>query len=583
MRAFFTLLLLFGLGLGVWTGPAAAQGQAYVQIEAYPDLATTQTRVEAYAQLIPDIRAYRLASGWYAIAVGPLSQPAADQRLAQLSAQGLLPGDAYVEVRQIYAEQIFPVGAVPAPITAEPILEAQAVPETAAPDTLIDETPAEARQSEAQLDRTQRETMQIALQWFGLYNSGIDGAFGPGTRASMQAWQAGKGYEATGVLTTRQRAELLDDYRAELDALGMRIVVDGRAGIEMNMPMAMVEFDLYEFPFAQYESINDSGVRILLISQDGTSRTLGGLYEIMQTLEIVPLDGERRRDGDSFLLTGQSASLRSHTEAYLRDGQIKGFTLIWPPERDDQIARVLPMMQESFTTLPGVLDPGAISPETAEAEDLLAGLEVRMPDLRRTGFYVTQTGAVVTTSEIVAGQCTRLLIDGVYEAELVARDDALGLAVLAPVAALSPMAFADLAPNQPRRGTQVAVAGFPFEGALGAASLNIGTLEEASGLDGDTRLTRLELTTTEPSEAGGPVLDPSGRVTGMLLPQPSTGRTLPPGVAFSLSADVVREALAEAGLLAPGAAPQTETGPNLGAQALARLGSDMTVLVSCWN
>ena len=111
----------------------------------------------------------------------------------------------------------------------------------------------------------------------------------------MSQWQAAQGYDQTGVLTTRQRAELLAAYQAELDALGMQLVRDERAGIEIELPLAMVEFARYEFPFAQYEPVDGSGVQVLLISQEGNEATLGGLYEIMQTLEIVPLEGERNR------------------------------------------------------------------------------------------------------------------------------------------------------------------------------------------------------------------------------------------------------------------------------------------------
>ena len=38
-----------------------------------------------------------------------------------------------------------------------------------------------------------------------------------------------------------------------------------------------------------------SGVRVLLISQSGDQGTLFGLYDIMQTLEIVPMEGPRDR------------------------------------------------------------------------------------------------------------------------------------------------------------------------------------------------------------------------------------------------------------------------------------------------
>ena len=210
------------------------------------------------------------------------------------------------------------------------------------------------------------------------------------------------------------------------------------------------------------------------------------------------------------------------------------------------------------------------------------GLEVRTPELRRSGFFATPAGVVATTTEILAQQCTRILIDDIHEAEVAARNDALGLAILRPTTALAPMAFADFNLRAPRRGSAISVAGFPYEGALGAASLNIGALEATGGLAGEPELNRLALN-TEPGEAGGPVLDAGGQVVGMLLPQPTTGRTLPPGVAFAASADAIVAALEEAGIGRPVETAADQGAGTLGAQALARRGADMTVLVSCWN
>ena len=56
-----------------------------------------------------------------------------------------------------------------------------------------------------------------------------------------------------------------------------------------------MQFDHYEPPFVHYGERGGSGVRVLLISQPGDQSTLFGLYDILQTLEIVPLDGERER------------------------------------------------------------------------------------------------------------------------------------------------------------------------------------------------------------------------------------------------------------------------------------------------
>ncbi len=577
------LCIIVVLGSAVlMAGTAQAQvDRVWVQMEAHPDLATAEARVRAYSRVVQNVNGYSLRSGWYAIALGPYSQNDATNVLTTLRGQGLIPQDAYLSEPGIYAQQFWPIGAnnLDAPAAPVTVIEAPEVATTpTAPVEVPEETVQEARRSEGLLDRTGREELQIALQWFGHYTSGIDGAFGPGTRGAMSRWQAAMGLNESGILTTRQRGMLLGLYQGELDALGMRTVRDERAGIEIDLPLAMVEFSRYEFPFAQFDSINSSGVRVLLISQEGTRATLGGLYEIMQTLEIVPLEGDRNRSNDSFVLSGQSASLRSHTVARLEDGQIKGFTLIWTPERDAQMARVLPMLESSLASFGGTLDPGAIDPGIDQGVDLIAGLDVRRPDRSRSGFYVESNGTVLTTAEAVAS-CTRVIVDNQYEMSVAFSDPTIGIAVLRPNQSLAPSTFAGFAQIAPRLRSDVAVAGYPYEGALGAASLNFGTLEELQGLNGEETIQRLAMS-MEPSEAGAPVLDANGAVLGMVLPAPTTGRALPEGVSFALRGDQMAAMLAQAGVQLR-AAPALPT--PLSRNALARYGMDLAVLVTCWN
>jgi S1-C subfamily serine protease len=591
-RGLFALVMTAFLALALTPGSARAQQNVFIQIESHGALTTAEQRARAYAQLMPNVNAFSARTGLYAVALGPYDAAEAQALLQRLLAQGLVPRDSFVVTGAPYAAQVYPVGAnalaapaqpVPggagAPAVEQAVLPEQVpqvLPEVAPADP--DETPQQARQSEAQLDRAARDALQIALQWFGFYNSAIDGAFGPGTRNAMSAWQQDRGFDPTGILTTRQRSQLMSEYRRELAALGMETVRDERAGVQIELPMAMVQFARYNFPFAQYDAIRDSGVQVLLISQPGDRNTLFGLYEIMQTLEIVPLEGTRERQGDRFLLTGQSATLRSHTEARLVGGAVKGFTIVWPPERDDQIARVLPMMQQSFTALEGALDPGAI-PEGQENDvDMLSGLEVRRPTLVRSGFYIDAQGSVLTTVEAVNGQCGQILIDEAYEATVVYRDDALGLAVLRPRQRLAPLAFAEMAAAPGRLRADVAVAGFPFDGALGSASMAFGTLADLRGINGEETVQRLDLATAD-SEAGGPVFDITGTVLGMVLPGTMAGRALPEDVTLALRADQLRDVLAAAGVTPTTSARQTA----MSREWLARHGADMTVTVSCWN
>lgn len=559
---------------------------AWVQIEAHPSLTVARDRASAFAGRLADVNGFALGGGWYGIALGPYTRPDAERVLRVYRLQGQIPRDSYIVGSESFGQQFWPVGvdllsrgAVTAPVPEAPAPETapqtQAEPQPAPQPA--DETPGQARRSEQLLSAEERRDLQTALQAAGFYNSTIDGAFGRGTRSSMAGWQAARGYEPTGVLTTRQRQALMDEYNAPLISVGMRTVRDEDAGIALQMPMGAVKFSRYESPFAHYDPIGDQGIRVLLISQPGDRATLFGLYDIMQTLEIVPLNGPRERSGDSFTIEGRGRGIVSHTEASLKGGQIKGFTLVWPAGDEDRRQRVLAAMKASFERLDGVLDPtaGADAPQTV---DLISGLAVRKPRLSRSGFYVDAAGSVLTAAENVAN-CTRITLDHDYAARVVASDAARGLAVLRPEQALAPMTVGKLRTGAPRLQSDVAVAGYSYGGVLGAPTLTFGTVADLKGLQGETGLTRLALAPLE-GDAGGPVLDQTGAVLGVLLPAKADGQRLPEDVSFAADADTVRAMLAEAGVQM---APSDSLGTPLPPDDLSRMAMGMTVLVGCWD
>lgn len=561
----FFRVISFALFL-VWAQSLAAQ--TWIQVEARPNQAEALARAGDYAARVADVNGFRLASGWYAIALGPYSDDKARRLLLQLLAARAVPSDSFLADGSSFAGSFFGPGdaaaALAAPAPAEPLPPVQPG----------DETPAEARASERLLDREARALVQTALRWEGVYASVIDADFGPGTRRAMALWQEARGYEPTGILTTRQRQELVGGYLDVLRALDMRETTDARAGIRVALPAGMVRFERIEPPFAHYAPAGDFGVRVILISQTGDADTLGALYDILQTLEIVPLDGPRELRRDSFSIDGGNERIVSHSFARLAEGTVKGFVLVWPAGDDRRFRLALDAMQASFAPLDGVLPDTAAG---AQDIDLLAGLEIRRADRARSGFYVDSAGGVLTTTEAVR-QCARITLDDEAEADIAAEDGALGLALLRPRQTLAPVSVARLAAAEPRLQSDVAVAGYSYGGALTAPSVTFGRLADVKGLDGDTRIQRLEIG-NEPGDAGGPVFDGSGAVLGMLLEPDSGARLLPAGVAFAADAPALAEFLSANGVSAAAADPDAAMAP----EDLALLAADLTVLVSCWN
>lgn len=568
-------------GIVLWIAAATASvGQSWVQIEAQPTLGEAEERARAYSNLFPNVAGFAMPTGWYAIVLGPFSAEEAAAQLQVLRGEGLIPADSYLAESGRYQRQFWPVGgaaALPAPT---------ALPDAAAPETetalapaLPDETPNEARRSEDLLSGDERKQLQEALQWYGHYQGAIDGAFGAGTRRSMAAWQAAEGLEETGILTTAQRSRLVSAFEGERRAIGLETVTEEEAGIEISLPLALVEFDRYQPPFVQYREKAGSGYRALLISQAGDQATLSSLYDLMQTLEIVPLDGERQLGRSSFVLTGRNGKIASYTSVELKAGFIKGYTLVWPEADAARAAKILEAMKAAFRPFGGhALDDSLGEPMAVSRSDLVAGLAVRRPLISRSGFYVDGTGRVATTTEVLKG-CGRITIDGGIEMTVAAEDASSGVALLAPATALAPMAVAALRDGAAAVGGEVAVAGYSYPDTLTEAVLTFGTLADTRDLAGNAARTRLQLRALD-GDAGGPVLDATGQVIGMLLPKAvEDGRVLPPDVSFAVDAEAIRKAIGgsgstEAAAAAPGA---------MAAEDLARLGRDITVQVSCWE
>lgn len=578
-----------------------ADDLVWVQIEAQPTLNQINEALQRRSAQLEDVNGFELGGGWYGVALGPYRRGDAEKVLRVLRADRRIPRDSYLASSSEYRRQIWPVGSTTlaeiqalstGPATPEPepapepepetdtavvtAPEPEPEPEPAPEPASADETPRQARASERDLSRDQRADLQIALQWAGFYEGRIDAAFGPGTRRSMVGWQKANGFEPTGVLTTMQRAELLRQYNAVLEGLDLQRVSDPETGIQMKLPLGVVAFSKFEPPFAQYEASGDVPARVLLISQEGNRDTLFGLYDIMQTLRIVPPDGPRERKPDSFVLIGENATMVSHTVASLKNGRIKGFTLVWPAGDEDRRTRLLGEMQQSFTRIDGVLDAASGLDET-QSIDLVSGLEIRKPRLSRSGFYVDDTGSVVTTSEVVKS-CSYVTIEDSYRADVVVEDDKAGIAVLRPRTALAPMGVAAFQQNTPRIRSNVAVSGYSFGGVLGAPSLTFGEIADLRGLAGEDGVKRLALTTLE-GDAGGPVMDQAGAVLGMLLANKPNGRQLPEGVSFAANAKSLTTLLQAAGIAPSSTSDRSRITPK----DLADRATGMTVLVNCWE
>ncbi|RMD47943.1 MAG: hypothetical protein D6832_04910 [Alphaproteobacteria bacterium] len=586
---------------GLWMALAAAvlllilasgaRAQEYVQLAARSDIPTARALARSYAERYEGVQVFSLPTGWYAIAVGPFASPAEAERfLRSQKRRRLIPRDAFLARASDFGRRVWPAGLeapagsgleirepdradAPAPAAEPALSEPEPEPEM---------TLAQARRFQARLDRETASDLQRALRWAGTYRGAIDGALGPGSRRAIAAWQQSIGAEPTGYITRRQLERLLGEWRAWRERLGWRIARFPEAGIELGMPERLTRLARTEPPFMVFEPAGEHGMTVVLISQPGDRRRLAALYEVLQSLELVPLEGPRRLRRDSFTIEGRDGERVTRAFARLEKGAIRGLIVSWRPEDDADLARVAAMMRESFRTLGGATLPEPEQPAAAGTDGaaLIAGLAVRRPERTASGTWIDARGALIAPAEVVTG-CGRITVDAGTEARIEARSEALGLALLRPVEPLAPLATARFATDRlPRPGARLLMAGFSWGDALGAAAAAPARLAGPAAPLGGEALVRIEAR-AEPGDRGGPVLDRRGAGVAILLGRTTPdGRELPEDVQLAAAAPAVADWLTGLGVAVDLAGPAD---PELPPRRRATLARDLTAFVACWN
>ena len=577
MRLLATLVTAL-LALTFLTGPDAARADAaWVQVEARPTKAEAEARAESYAGTFGNVQGYRLASGWYAIVIGPFAPEEAARQLDLLRGEKIVPADSFLATGSQFGPQFWP-GATGTQAEPAPAAGANATPLAPAlsqPDESIETALAE----EQALSREARQDLQSALNFASVYSGKVDGSFGKGTRASIASWQAAQGAQATGILTARQRGALLAPWAAERDLLAMTPVNEIEAGIAVDLPMGLVAFDRYDPPFVRYKAKGGSGVDILLISAEGDGDTLSRLFDRVGAPGAMPPGGARTKDARFFSIAAADATRQAFAEAERRGSLIKGFVIVGPASQGARLKRILSTMEASFTPVQNaVLDENLGTPSNVSAADLTSGLSIEPASATQSGVFVDAAGMVLTSAAGLAG-CGRLVIDGQHDASVAWQDPASGIALLQPATPLAPRGYAAVAGAVPTEGAVVVTGSYPYGDRLSAPVVSFGRLAEAKGLHGETDRLRLSLR-TESGDAGAAVLDATGAMIGLVIAVPKDpALSLPPDVSFARPAALLSAKLQAAGhplsiaAVTPALAPE-----DLGAKARA-----MTALVSCWK
>ncbi len=557
-----------------------AQGQVWIQVESHQNIRETKERAQFFARDFADTHAFQTTSGLYAIVIGPMARGLANDAMLSLKASGQIPFDSFVTDGATHLAQLWPV-ALNTDTPANTVVISE--PETEEAEEVVvlipDEDLKATRALEKSWTRDQKKEYQTYMVWTGDYTSAIDGAYGPGTRRAIRSYQEGQGYEPTGYLTQTQVDLLKGQYGEFLARLGIDLLRDLDAGIEIKAPIALVEFERFEPPFVHYKARDGKKVRMMLISQQGDRAVLTSLFDIMETFDFVPADGTRTKKRDWFRLTGSDGTVGSFTYARLNKGLIKGFSLVWQPEVDADMRQAAQIMFDSFSPIADYVLDETLGYGQGEDEmvDLTAGIDTETADRQGSGFIISAEGTILTHTSAVK-QCKRISLDDQVDFRIVADNPALELAVLQPTSLYTPNSFALFSDEKPEIGNNISVAGFSYPRVMDDASLSFGTLTGLFGPNGAETLLRLNAELQD-GDAGGPVLDDRGAILGMQRLQLAESNPLPGYVNFATKAAAIMALLDQHQIAYGRSTAFDEVAP----EDLIHMAGDFTVKLSCWN
>ena len=200
-----------------------------------------------------------------------------------------------------------------------------------------------------------------------------------------------------------------------------------------------------------------------------------------------------------------------------------------------------------------------------------------------TGFYVSEQGFVVTNQHVIDG-CNEVQIHSsgqMAPATIVSQDKINDLALLRTK--LKSKSVFNLAPDNPYLLQDIVAAGFPFgESVSSTIKVTKGVVSSLSGLGDNSGQIQIDAA-LQPGNSGGPIIDENGNVVGVAVAKLDLEKSIeswgvvPENVNFGIKLSNLKTYLDDN-------AVEYKVGKErpIGGQALGKLATEATVLLSCW-
>lgn len=342
----------------------------------------------------------------------------------------------------------------------------------------------------ADIPFSERMKIQAALLWSGDYAGATNGE--DPLLTAIKNYQKRIKSKVTGVLTPSERANLIVAARSHEQEFGWSVVVDPVTGIRIGLPTKLVPNARDAARGTRWSSAYGE-VQVETFRIKDPNLTLAALFEQQKKTPATRKIEHSVLNDDNFFVSGMQGLKKFSVRAKMRDGEVRGFTLLFDQMMETIVAPVMVAMASSFSPFPERSAPFAALAKSVEYGN---------------GLVVSSHGHIITDRRLTEG-CQVIVADDLGDADRVAEDKDNGLALLRIYGRrkLTPLA---LVRDAPRTG-DVTLVGIPDPKAQGGAK----KLTEIKARITDGAAIELRQPVPMAGFSGAAALDGQGRFVGM--------------------------------------------------------------------
>ena len=402
---------------------------------------------------------------------------------------------------------------------AAPAKPLAATPAKAAPK--IETTAALGRNGASDLSLRERSAVQAALAWSGDYTGdAVNGE--DALTTAIKAYQKRTKTKVTGELTPQERALLVTAASRHEEEFGWRVIDDAATGARIGVPTKMLPLVTEQRNGTRWASKHgDMLVESFRVKDPDV--TLASLFERNKKEPATRQIEYSVLRADSFYISGMQGLKKFAVRAFVKDGELRGFVVLFDQAIEGIVAPVTTAMASTYSAFP-------------PANATLAGAAPKRVEYT-SGVIASAEGYVLAGRRATDG-CNVIVAASLGPAERVAEDRNADLALLRVYGARKlpalPLAGAST------QGGDVAIIGVPDPQGGGGSPV---TVNARLGFTGAA-------TTLQPAPPpalnGAAVLDRDGSFVGLVQTQNAVVASTAPAAPQPtvISAETIRAFLA---------------------------------------